>query len=443
MGIFDSLGNSSSVKYDGGVVPLPKEISDKLNEEQIKSVEAIKKFLKSSEKYYSLIGKGGTGKTTIIAEALKDEHSIIGTAISHKATERLSDSIKKCYTLAKALGMKMTYNDNGEVKFVVDNRARTKPIQKARIIVIDECSMITDKNMVDIENMTEDVKIIYMGDFRQLPPIEEGREPDADSRSFNFKKFQSMLTVRVRQGVGNPIIELSDAVAGEIENKTNNPYVVMNHLHDNMNKDGKGYGYLDQDYISDFVFDFKKDNSTRFICFRNYKIKSQNKKIRNMIHDNPKEEFIVGELMIAKESLFTNDRLVMKNSQEFFIDELDKVTHSKIPCWSIRSESLKGTVYVVAKEGRNAYKEECDRLIKIAKKDRTRWGQFYEFKNSFGQVDYGYAINTHKSQGSTYKNVYLDFNDILNVSKTSGKEKCQSLYVGITRASHNLYLVDL
>lgn len=435
--------NLSSKNFGGGVVPLPKTIREKLNEEQIQAIHNVKKWLKTSDKYYSLVGKGGTGKTTIISEALKDEKEIIGIAISHKATERLSESIKECYTLAKALGMKMSYSESGELVFKVDKFARNKPIKTAKIIVIDECSMITDSNMIEIEKMTPYAKIIYMGDFRQLPPIEEGRVPDANSKSFNFPKNRSSLTERVRQGVGNPIIELSDVLAKEIEDKTNNPYAIMNHLHDNLNKDKKGYTYLDSEYISDFVFDFKKDSSTRFICFRNYKIKNQNKRIRNMIHNNPKEEYIVGELLIAKESYYSGDELVMKNSQEFFIEKINESKKRNIDCLRISSESLKGDIYVVSKKGRADYKEKLKQLLESAKKDPKLWKNYFSFKDAFSQVDYGYAINTHKSQGSTYKNVYLDFNDILNVSKTTNKEKCQSLYVGITRASHNLYLVDL
>ena len=437
---------SYSPKTTGGVVPLKDDIKSKLNKEQVEVIEKIKAFLKSKDKYFSLVGKGGTGKTTIIAEALKGKTGIIGMAISHKASEKLSESIEKCYTVAKALGMKMQYNADGEVKFVPDDRARTIPIMKARIVVCDECSMITDKNMVDINNMTDDdVKIIYMGDFRQLPPIEEGRKPDADSKSFNFReaRIRGSLTERVRQGIGNPIIELSDVIASQIESKKNNPYLILDHLQDNINKDGKGYGYVGDDYISDFVYDFQKDNTTRFIAFRNNTIRNQNKKIRNVIYNNPGKEYIKGELLIAKDSLFMDDQLIMKNSQEFFIDEVTKASYQGIDCWCITSEQLTGTIYVVSKEGRKLFKSKCEELVHEAKKDRSRWRFYYAFKNSFANVDYGYAINTHRSQGSTYKKVYLDFNDILNVSKTSDKEKCQSLYVGITRASDNLYLVDL
>ena len=71
------------------------------------------------------------------------------------------------------------------------------------------------------------------------------------------------------------------------------------------------------------------------------------------------------------------------------------------------------------------------------------WKDSYAVAETFQDVKYAYACTIHKSQGSTYRNVYMDFNDVLNLKLASDKEKCQSLYVIITRASHNLYLLDI
>jgi len=62
---------------------------------------------------------------------------------------------------------------------------------------------------------------------------------------------------------------------------------------------------------------------------------------------------------------------------------------------------------------------------------------YYFFIDQFAQISYGYAITTHRSQGSTYKNVFVDLNDIIknNIYK---KEGFQCLYTAVTRASENL-----
>jgi adenylate kinase len=63
---------------------------------------------------------------------------------------------------------------------------------------------------------------------------------------------------------------------------------------------------------------------------------------------------------------------------------------------------------------------------------------------------YGYALTAHKSQGSTYKNVYVDENDFykikdrwnhnMNCVEIRTRERNQLLYVSITRPSDKLYI---
>ena len=57
----------------------------------------------------------------------------------------------------------------------------------------------------------------------------------------------------------------------------------------------------------------------------------------------------------------------------------------------------------------------------------------------FADINYGYSITVHKSQGSTFRNVYLDMNDILDNKNNEEVLKC--LYTGITRTSKRLVLL--
>ena len=57
----------------------------------------------------------------------------------------------------------------------------------------------------------------------------------------------------------------------------------------------------------------------------------------------------------------------------------------------------------------------------------------------FAQLNYGYSITVHKSQGSTFKNVFIDIMDIFENHNQSEKLKC--LYTAITRSSHTLELL--
>ena len=59
--------------------------------------------------------------------------------------------------------------------------------------------------------------------------------------------------------------------------------------------------------------------------------------------------------------------------------------------------------------------------------------------DKFAQLNYGYSITVHKSQGSTFKNVFVDISDILENNNIEETSKC--LYTAITRSSNSLELL--
>ena len=56
----------------------------------------------------------------------------------------------------------------------------------------------------------------------------------------------------------------------------------------------------------------------------------------------------------------------------------------------------------------------------------------------YPEIDYGYALTIHKSQGSTYDDVYIEYANIL--SNTRENEKLKLLYTAITRSSNKLHI---
>ena len=60
--------------------------------------------------------------------------------------------------------------------------------------------------------------------------------------------------------------------------------------------------------------------------------------------------------------------------------------------------------------------------------------------SSYLDVDYGYALTVHKSQGSTYEDVYVEYNNILSNRKEI--EKLKLLYTAITRSANKLYVYN-
>ena len=85
-----------------------------------------------------------------------------------------------------------------------------------------------------------------------------------------------------------------------------------------------------------------------------------------------------------------------------------------------------------------------DHIVKTAKDNKytakqefvvTRlWEYFYySYIDIFADISYGYCITIHKSQGSTFHDVYIDSNNIMSFKN---KDTLNCLYTAVTRSSN-------
>ena len=69
------------------------------------------------------------------------------------------------------------------------------------------------------------------------------------------------------------------------------------------------------------------------------------------------------------------------------------------------------------------------------------WCYLYEsLIDLFADISYGYCITTHKSQGSTFTNIYVDMNNII-LKNQNQEESYRCLYTAITRTSQKLNIL--
>ena len=98
------------------------------------------------------------------------------------------------------------------------------------------------------------------------------------------------------------------------------------------------------------------------------------------------------------------------------------------------------------------------RAVKAPKKSQLYgklWKRYYELQEYFASpfdlfyedrlvksatIKLGYAISTHKSQGSSINNVYIDFGDLRRCYNM--EEFRQLEYVALSRARNNIYLLN-
>ena len=460
--------------------------SQEIGLDKIKAFLAVKIDKKDlSTRVFVLQGKAGTGKTTIIKYALKqlidqdinkiDKDSylgsmfstpnVIGVTQSHKAKNILSNSIHVCKTFASTFGLEQKYNDDGSISFERPKYRKPGAIypceENVKVFVHDECSMY-DKEMLEhvLKDTNSYSKIIFMGDPGQIPPVKCIGDEDSPTFSLDLKESNfHTLTERTRQTDGNPIIALSDIIYEQIFGQQNLS-LVIDAMNVEKEKDGVGIIHVKRSDFLDHFKNISKDyQDTKVIAYKNQTVDNYNKFIRKHIHNNPDQEFIKGEIIYMKETYMNETdpkkKYVCYNSDEYIIDGIGKETieglvtdtliinkgnHKHL--FSINRPSIP----VVNPISRSEYTKKLSTLIFWAKKAfgkdaGFKWKNYYDYKGLWGNVSYGYCYTGHKIQGSGYKNIYVDINDILTLGVITPKRKLQSLYTAITRAEKLVILI--
>ena len=168
----------------------------KLNQKQKLADKKFTQFLsQSTEKYFYLFGYAGTGKTFLISKLIVEalEENLIECAYvcapTHVALNVLESYFRSNFTSEEESLKKiqfMTIHRLLEFKSVISNETGAKvfkPTTKSKImsdrtnklIIIDECSMIPSAmvNAIDAYANTYGLKIVFLGDSAQLPPVPE------------------------------------------------------------------------------------------------------------------------------------------------------------------------------------------------------------------------------------------------------------------------------
>lgn len=457
-----------------------------LKPEQAEAVKKMKEFLNSDEDLYLFTGPPGSGKTFTIKYVLDGiaiPETTVGGTLSHAAKWVLGESLEgyaNCYTIAQLLGQEpMTDNRTGKQVFEVDQQKYNdgklmQHIKGKSIVIVDECSMVTNNMYNAIMNFADkDAKIIFMGDQFQLPPVGEEEKPlvfQIPNRSELTK------SVRFSGAIGEVAVYFKayqDYLidAGE--------YGSLLDLYSfRMYRDEPEslvWFYSDEELFKQYAIDrFDKDlDGTRVLAYRNATIKEYNTSIRSHFI-NADSPIVRGEKIILNSPYETRggwtsdgeeiNNLRLHNGEvyeilDFSIETLPITTTEPKDDGTFGTRIIKDTyltfeakvksvvtdietvVNILHPSEEAKYEHKLDQLVVNAKQDRSLWSQYYGFKENFLGWSRMYAMTTHKSQGQSINNVFVMANDILGVERIDPVQKMQSLYVAATRARKELHVL--
>ncbi|EAQ80564.1 ATP-dependent DNA helicase [Blastopirellula marina] len=172
----------NSFLESNGVV-LPGDVGEREIEELARKEKTAALEELASSRFSVLIGRAGTGKTTLLsvlcAQPRISKEGVLLLAPTGKARVRMEDVARKAgiknsqaFTLAQHLSQSGRYDRNTQRYLLTGKRG--DPL--AKTVIVDECSMLTEEMMAAlIESLIKVDRLIFVGDYRQLPPIGAGR----------------------------------------------------------------------------------------------------------------------------------------------------------------------------------------------------------------------------------------------------------------------------
>ena len=438
----------------------------------------------------ALVGAAGTGKTYLVKALIKNcsySYSQIGLAApTHKACRVLNESIGisnvKINTLQSDLGLRLNFDVE---KFDISNppfdpRGRIK-IGDYSIYIVDEASMINRGLATFLERTCKSnkCKIIYIGDASQLAPV--GEKYSSALRGIKTCTLKEII----RQEEDNPVKYLLELLRYDIEHKT---FTFLEYISRNRERfdanNTKGYRVCTPDEFNTIVYNnFNDEELTRnvdfakVIAYTNMCVSSWNKFIRDaIIADAEKSVITKNDLIISYVTIVNqfNDAII-KNSEEYIVKDIVNYTHPQfelkgflIKFQAIHGGQVTSPLFVLDHKDMftiQRYVNISNSMVEEAKtaNSKTRaqkWRDYYAFKEGcllltniierdgktlFSRdLDYGFSLTSHKSQGSTFDTSLVDVNDIVydkyGHPYTDAEEINRRLYVACSRCKNKLYL---
>lgn len=407
------------------------------------------KGIPNTGRYMSLTGGGGSGKTTmlfpLLIELVNQGKRVLLVAPTNKACRVLRETSRKwgyeleVMTLAKALGLALLPSEE-------DKRIRPvgQPVlANYDLVVLDEGSM-APKMAIDIVESClafTGTKLLTMGDDCQLPPVRESR-PEA----FDLGPKVELSKIERYSGA---ILEFANTLRDHV--KTKQKIKVMPSL---LNSDGSGVHHaLGKHFVPQAVqmVDLDNPDRTRILAWRNDRVDAINQAVRQHYHGLNVPPFLVGDKVVTTDAVKNpegNDIMLPVDEDcevtAVHEDFVDGAAGSGLtfPTWMLVLRPLHGLVRdVVAQVIKPEHKADWEvHLANVAKRAKINrnWTEYWYLRESVHAVKHCYAITVHRSQGSTFTNVFLDVIDIQKNQKVH--EQLKLLYVGASRPTTNLIL---
>jgi hypothetical protein len=284
-------------------------------------------------------------------------------------------------------------------------------------LFIDEASYIDSGLLSWIFNIVRGSKIVFIGDPAQLTPVKSSSTPVFAA---NFPG--AALTQVVRTG-DNPILDLSTKFRETVNTGEFFKFSPDGHYIKYMDRDA-----FNQEVLNEFTRTNWKYHDSKLLGWTNKCVINYNHAIRDASTGNPK--FQVGDYAICN-SYVSSRKSSIKTDQTVLITRISEETdvHGVTGHW-VTVDHRHEFFFP------NSLTEKKTRLNIAMANDEFHVSR--EITESWIDLRAAYAQTVNKSQGSTYKKVFIDLDDISRCN--SGNQIARMLYVGVSRAQEQVIL---
>jgi hypothetical protein len=476
------------IRYEpplGNDMPLIKPTS-----EQKRVIDEVSR-LPGTRQCWCLHGPAGTGKTTTmqLCAKLLDPNSTIFLAPTHKAAsvlrENLGGARHKVKTVASFLGRTMRIKE-GEKEFVPATPDRISQIIKQwqasglRFVIIDESSMIAQEDADLIEDIAKrcGASCLFVGDPYQLPPIASERQgEDGDCQyhknmCWQFTRNDKLLELTKVLRHGGPVLEYATDIRERF--KEYHSFPIRTEADDSssvvcLHSSGTWLESL-------FSHVAKHKLEARAVTFTNSRCVFVTKALReNLYGDKSARMWVPGEVIAfpnytplpmhipgqEQDKLYSQTEAVVECAEtlrvnEVFCEKFEYSTPSGQPrelCISmdrdmqllrLRKKGLSRPFFVICpflddEEIKNQRRSLAGKLTKIKAYGVKIPDWVYAARNTyydyFPTIYSANVMTVHKSQGSTFKHVFID----RDVNSCDSDFRNSLLYVAATRAGKSAH----
>lgn len=370
-----------------------------LTPHQQAAFDAIWARLEAGERFTTLQGYAGTGKTYLIGRLIR-RLTRAGTFVrvcapTHKAAQvlqrHLPGSAVRAQTIHAFLGLRLVPDRRGGYTLEPEKGRR---LPSDGVVIVDEASMVGMQEWTFVEQ-ARGVRWVFVGDPAQLPPVNEDPSPV-------FSQAGPRLEEIVRQQRDNPILALATRV------RHGEPLDLSARF-----ENGQGIAvtrrtdaFLESALRAFSEKAFRDDSGfARVLAYRNQTVRAYNARIRAALHGASAPRFVPGEWLVARDTWFVEGAPVLLNSEEVRVvaageGQDDGAATGAWKVWLLEvrgaDEARSRTLRVLHEDEHARYERRLARLKTAAREEQADWKPYYALRERFASVDYLYSMTVHK-----------------------------------------------